>query len=270
VDYTLTGPGATAPTVIDGDTVPDTFTVDAGNWTCAYVAGGPGTFVDITTDETQEVTAGGNPVTFTLNFVTVPPLDATISFKSWTINGVEVPPGTYILYSGDWVDVEYTEHVYGPAGNVTVHQTSWLQVHNIGYEGIEPGPSIWLHCVNAPGAVSMDPPATGSNQQCTVEGLPVDICDEIELKYCEPVWLDVEIDWNLEICTTYTKTINWISFPSPPVLFDIMPPFVVGQSLNMTAYACIDLEGDTNSQNDCTDESDSGTLTIIYGGAQPP
>jgi hypothetical protein len=265
VEYTLTGPGAAAPTVINGHSVDDNFSGEAGSWNCTYVSGGPGLFVDITPPPPQTLDAGGN-ITFTLNFVT-PPLDATISFKSWTINGVEVQPGTYILYSGDWVDVEYTEHVYGPAGNVTVHQTSWLQVHNIGYEG-EPGPSIWLHCVNAPGAVSMDPPAEGSNQQCTVEGLPVDPCDEIELKYCEPVWLDVEIDWNLEICTTYTKTINWISFPSPPVLFDIMPPFLVGQSLNITSYACVDLEGDTNPQNDCTVECP--TLTIIYGGAPPP
>jgi len=77
------------------------------------------------------------------------------------------------------------------------------------------------------------------------------------------VWLDVEIDWNLEICTTYTKTINWLSFPSGhPILFDIPAGLLVGQSLNLTSYACVDLEGDTNTTNDCTVACP--TLTIIY------
>jgi len=263
VNYTLTGPGAASP--ISGTSVNATHTVDAGSWNCTYDGGGPGVFVNITPTPPQTLAAGGT-IGFTLNFVT-PPLDATISFKSWTINGVEVDPGTYTIYSGDWVDVEYEEHVYGPAGNVTVHQTSWLNVHNIGYEG-EPGPVIWLHVVNAPGAVSMDPPAIGSNQQCTVEGIPVSPCDEIPLLFCEPVNLDVEIDWNLEICTTYTKTINWISFPSGhPILFDIPLGLSAGQSLNMTSYACVYLDGDTNPDNDCT--VDCPTLTIIYGGSPP-
>jgi len=259
VEYTLT-PESGSP--VTGTSVDDTFTVDAGDWTCAYVSGGPGAFVDITPSATQSVAAGGT-ITFTLNFVTpVPPLNASIAFKSWTINGVEVPSGTYTVHPNDIIDVEYTEHMYGPAGNVTVHQTSWLKVHNIGFEG-EVGPSIWLHCLNEPGAVSMDPPATGSNQQCTVEGNPVSHCDEVELKFCVPVRLDVEIDWNLEICTTYTKTINWISFPSGhPILFDIPAELLAGQSLNMTSYACVYLEGDTDPSDDCTAESP--TLTIIY------
>jgi hypothetical protein len=256
VSYTLTGPSSNTT----GTTVAKTFSgVEAGTWTCAYVSGGPGAFVNITTSPTQSVTAG-NTTTFTLNFVT--PLNASIAFKSWTINGVEVPPGTYTVYPNDIIDVEYTEHMYGPAGNVTVHQTSWLKVHNIGYEG-EPGPSIWLHVLNEPGAVTMKPPAMGSNQQCTVGGLPVSPCDEIELKYCIPVWLDVEIDWELEICTDYTKTINWLSFPSGhPILFDIPAGLLAGQSLNMTSYACVDLDGDTDPSDDCT--TASPTLTIIY------
>jgi len=259
VSYTLTGP---TPPPLSGTSVEKTFSgVASGGWNCTYVSGGPGTFVNITPSPTQSVTAG-NTTTFTLNFVTpVTPLDASIEFKSWTINGVEVPPGTYTVYPNDIIDVEYTEHMYGPAGNVTVHQTSWLQVHNIGFEG-EPGPSIWLHVLNEPGAVSMKPPAMGSNQQCTVEGVPVSPCHEIELKYCIPVWLDVEIDWNLEICTDYTKTINWLSFPSGhPILFDIPAGLLVGQSLNMTSYACVYLDGDTDPSNDCTVASP--TLTII-------
>ena len=75
--------------------------MDAGNWTCAYVSGGPAAayFVNITPSATQSVTAGGN-TTFTLNFATYAahPLDASATFKSWTINGVEV--STRPVHSG--------------------------------------------------------------------------------------------------------------------------------------------------------------------------
>ena len=259
VDYTLT-PASGSP--VNGSSVDDSFTEDAGTWTCAYVSGGPGDFVDITPSETQTL-AAGQTITFTLNFVTPSiPLNAQISFKSWTINGVEVAGGqTYLIHPDDWVDVEYNEHVFGPSGNVTVHQTSWLSVHNIGFEG-EPGPSIWLHVLNDPGAVFMDPPAQGSNQQCTVGGVPKNPCDEVELEFCKTVDLDVEIDWNLEICTQYTKTINWISFPSyHPILFDVTV-FLYGQSLNLTTWASVDLEGDTDSSDDTTPESDWIVVTF--------
>src|SRR3972149_2250481 len=205
VNYTLTGPG-TAPT---GTTsVPKSFTVDAGNWTCAYVSGGPAgaVFVNITPSPTQSLTAGGN-ITFTLNFVTPMPVDAYVTFQTWTINGLPVVPGpVYWLNPGDWIDCEYLEHVDGEEGEVvTVHQTSWLKVHNTGIEGAQ-GPDIVLHVVNHPDAVKMNPPAEKkANQQCTVEGAPVDVCTMIPLHYCEPVNLDVEVDWELKICTNYTK-----------------------------------------------------------------
>jgi len=66
VQYTLTESGGSP---INGTEVPDSFTVDCGNWTCAYVSGGPaGAFlVDITPSTTQEVSGGGT-ITFTLNF----------------------------------------------------------------------------------------------------------------------------------------------------------------------------------------------------------
>jgi hypothetical protein len=262
VNYTLTG----ATSNVTGTTVAKTFSVDAGNWTCAYVSGGPAAayFVNITSSSTQSVTAG-NTTTFTLNFATfaASPLDASVAFDSWTINGVRVPPGVYVVGPNTIIDVEYTEHVSGATGApVTVHQTSWLQVHNIGYEG-EPGPTITLHVLNGFGAVSMDPPATVSNQKCTVEGLPVNICDMIPLYYCEPVNLDVEVDLKLVVCNNYTKTINWIGFPSPTnILFDITLPLLAGQSFTVTSYACVDLEGDADPSNDCTVACP--TLTIIY------
>ena len=91
VSYTLTGPG-TAPT---GTTsVPKSFTVDAGNWTCAYVSGGPaGHTLLISPLKNSECDRGRN-TTFTLNFATYAahPLDASATFKSWNINGIEVDP----------------------------------------------------------------------------------------------------------------------------------------------------------------------------------
>jgi len=71
VNYTLTGPGGSP---ISGTTsVPKSFSVDAGNWTCAYVSGGPaGAYLEsITPSATQSVPGGGN-ITFTLNFKTTP------------------------------------------------------------------------------------------------------------------------------------------------------------------------------------------------------
>jgi len=55
VVYKLTGPGATAPTIINGTSVNATHSgVDCGDWTCEYVSGGPpgAYFVDITLDPT--------------------------------------------------------------------------------------------------------------------------------------------------------------------------------------------------------------------------
>ncbi len=275
VNYTLTGPGATAPTIIDGDTVPDSFTGDPGSWTCAYVAGGPGTFVDITPSPTQSVTAGG-AINFTLNFVTpVAPtlVDAYVTFDSWSINGTPIPtppPGITVWVSpGTIIDATYKEHVSGEEEGavVTVHQTSWLTIHNTGAEGSGEGESMWLHCVNGDGAVTMDPPAESSaNQQCTVEGNPVEPCDEIELKVCIPVNLDMEIDWELKICTDYTKTINWIGYPSPTdILFDVtvVVPF---HTVTLVSWACVEVgEGfeDTNPDNDCCDPSPMITIGFL-------
>ena len=254
----------------------------SGNWTCAYVSGGPpgANFVDITPSPAQELSAGGT-IGFTLNFVTpVVPEDVDISvvFKTWTINGVPVPPSPvpYVVIPGDWIDIEYEEHVSGnPDAVVKVHQTSWLQVHNKGYEGIEPGPTITLHVVNAPGAVTMDPPpADKSNQQATVEGNPVDVCSQVPLPYCEPVNLDVEIDWELVVCNNYTKTINWIGFPpagtqtlqsADDVVFEATGDFYSTVTLDLTSWACVEAgEGfqDTNPDNDCTDPCP--TLTVIF------
>ncbi len=262
VSYTLTPASGSN---ISGTSVDDTFTVDPGSWNCTYVSGGPAAayFVNITPSETQSVSAGGN-ITFTLNFATfaASPLDAYIVFESWTINGVEVAPGPHTVHSGDIIDIEYTEHVSGATGAfVTVHQTNWLSFHYLG-----PGEWTTLHVVNADGAVKMSPSSAKKlSQQCTVEGVDKYPCDYIEVIKCHPVKLDVETSWKEVVCTTYTKTINWIGFPSPnDILFD---PYqaLAGDSFNLTAMACVHLADyeDANPSNDCTDWCSNLTITYM-------
>ena len=123
-----------------------------------------------------------------------------------------------------------------------------------------------LHCVSAPGAVTMDPPADKSNQQCTVEGNSVDPDDEIELEVCEPVNLDVEVDWELKICTTYTKTINWIGYPSPAdILFDAMV-VAPSQTVTLTSWACVEVGvgfDETKPGDDCSVLSSPITIGFL-------
>jgi len=69
VDYTLTGPGTTSAPLTGTNVTASFDDVECGNWTCAYVSGGPpgAYFVDITPSPTQSV-SGGDTITFTLNF----------------------------------------------------------------------------------------------------------------------------------------------------------------------------------------------------------
>ena len=279
VDYTLTGPGAVAPTVINGASVPNSHTDDAGDWTCAYVSGGPGTFVDITPAATQNLAADGT-ITFTLNFVTPGPLqvDASVTFDSWSINGTPVPPGTYWVGPGTIIDATYKEQVSGnnTGQPVTVHETSWLTVHNMGTEGNgEEGPVITLHVVNAPGAISTDPPSNVSNQGATRDGDPVPICTMIDLPVCVEVHLDAEADLEQDVGTAYTKTINWIKLPGGAVILDtgdvVFDVASIGawEMFTLVSSACVEVgEGfeDTNPANDCCDPSPMITIGFVPPG----
>ncbi len=184
-------------------------------------------------------------------------MDASIKFDSWTINGTPVDPDWYVVGPNTIIDIQYKEHVSGEEDAVvTVDQTAWLQVHDMGIWGEMEGLPITLHCINAPGAVKMSPSAKKLYQQATVEGIPVQPCTNIVLEYCQPVDLDVEVGWELVVCNNYTKTINWIGIPSPPdILFDITDPYDC-VTINLTAKACIEVgEGfeDIDPSNDCTD-----------------
>jgi hypothetical protein len=216
--------------------------------------------------------AAGETKTFTLNFVTPTQVDAYVTFETWTHNGTPIPPTppgvVYWINRGDWIDAEYKEHVSGEEEGavVTVHQTSWLKIHNTGMENSGFGEPMVLHAVNHPDAIKMNPPAESkANQHCTVEGNPVDECTEVVLEVCQTVNLDAEVDWELKICTNYTKTINWIGYPSPAeILFDMVVavPF---QTVTLVSYACVEVgEGfeDTDPGNNCC--GDSPMLTIGF------
>ena len=216
--------------------------------------------------------AGGTK-TFTLNFVTPVQVDAYVTFLTWTHNGVPIPPqlpGQILwLNPGDWIDAEYSEHVSGEDEGtvVSVHQTSWIKVHNTGMEGSGQGELMTLHVVNSPDAVKMNPPAESkANQHCTVDGDPVDECTQIELPVCVTKTLDMEVDWELKICTNYTKTINWIGYPSPlDILFDLTGA-VPWQTITLVTWGCIEVgQGfeDTDPDNDCCLESHLLTIGLL-------
>ena len=276
--YTLTGPGATAPTVIDGTKVPDSFSGDAGNWTCAYASGGPGAFVNITPDPTQEVSAGGT-ITFTLNFVTPTEVDAWVEFDTWTINGIPVASNTtHFVGPGTVIDARYKEGVSGnnTGQEVKVKETLMTKYHWQGIEG-EQAPAKSLHVVNAWGAVWGVPPFEQKlSQTATFNGQPVAACTRVDCPYCEPQILDVEIETVQKVGTNYTKNVNWIRFKPPAdgevqilqSLDDVVfedDNLLDWQQFTATTYACIEVgEGfvDTNPDNDCCPESD--WITIIY------
>ena len=281
VTYTLTGPG-TAPT---GTTsVPKSFTVDAGSWSCAYVSGGPGAFVDITPSATQTL-AAGETKTFTLNFVTVE-VDVSVTFVTWSINGTPVPgnpggPNTFWWISPDTVvDAHYQVHVGGnnTGKPVTVHETKTITAHNVGIEGVTPGAPIIWHVLNGLGAVSTNPPFDVSNQQATLEGSPVARCTNIALPWCQLVHLDVECDVETEVGATFTKKVNWVRNPAGvniTALADLWADSVfeitsaqAWTGFTLVTTACEEVgEGfiDTDQSNDCSTDS-----PMLYIGILPP
>lgn len=259
VEYELSGPGSP----ITGSSVPNSHSVDAGDWTCAYISGGPPdtNFVDIAPSPTQSVSAGGT-ITFTLNFETIPPLDASITFVSWTIDGVQVPPGPHTVHPPTIIDCEYSVFV---AGNycelVTVNATFLLKYH---FKG-EAAYKTW-HLANAPGSVSTIPPSTILSQQASVNGVVHPICYSFKAWQCEPVMLDVIVSWQLHKGTQYTVKINWLGFKgSGPedIVFDTQAeaPGEVGNFDSVTS-ACIHVAGDVDPTNDCS--GNSSTISITY------
>jgi hypothetical protein len=276
LEYTLTL-GAGAP--ITGHDVPAPFDdVDCGTWTCACVTGPPGTyFVDITPNTTQTVSDGGK-IIFTLNFEENQ--DAGIVFVSWTINGQYVEPNTeetaYNVTYHDIIGVVYEQHVAGCEGyNVTINEMSELQIHCLKEEG-EP---LLLYVFNDPCAVAKTPPPLEKVSQVpSFNGTPVEQGMTFELWPCEPALLDVETVWQLEKCTSYNKTIDWLHIgecEEPPccVLFDLwfedLRPLLIPEPLVFQLETCASVElvddVDVNPENNSTGWSNP----ILYISAIP-
>ena len=285
VSYTLTGPG-TAPT---GTTsVPKSFTVDAGAWTCAYVSGGPGEFVDITTAATQTLVSGQS-ITFTLNFKSVE-VDVSVTFVTWSINGTPVPPnpfgpGTFWWVNEDTVvDAHYAVQVGGnnTGKPITLHETKTITAHNVGIEGEMPGAPIVWHVLNGLGAVSTNPLFDISNQVATVEGQPAARCTNILLPFCQDVHLDVECDVETEVGATFTKKVNWVRNPAGvnitalALLDDSVFEISAIQAwtvftLVTTACEAVGGEGfvDTDQANDCSGASPTIFIGVVPKGFPP-
>jgi len=266
VVYKLTGPGALAPTIIDGTSVNATHSgEDCGNWTCEYVSGGPDDayWVDITTDPTQEVTDGGT-TTFTLNFEL--DQDAMIDWVEWTVDGIPVPiqEEWVEVWPCDVIDAHFVQRVYGCEERiVAVNETSELWITYKGYSGDPPGigtPSCggalpsFVHVVNDWCAVNKTAPAEKVSQNATFFGTYVDPGEMFELIcFPEPAELDVETIWKLEKEIEYLKSIRWlgISFmpeEHPCVVYDlIVPPGPPGWYVySLVAKAKVELMDDVD------------------------
>jgi hypothetical protein len=255
LDYTLT-PASGSP--ISGTDVPGSHSADAGTWTCSYDSGGPdgATLVGIATSETQELSDGGT-ITFTLNFE-IPETDASVTWLSWTIDGAEVPDGSYTVHPPTIIDAEYDVFVAGNSSEwVTVNQTFNIMYHFKGQAD-----SKTLHVANEPGCVYTDPPAQNLTHEASVDGICHPACYSFTVYKCEPVKLDMKTSMRIRKGTHHKTTINWLGIPSPsPILFDIVD--ILGSG-NFTVYtwACITVEGDVDPTNDCS--ADSPMLYIEY------
>jgi hypothetical protein len=262
VGYTLIGLGSS----INGTSVPASFNVSCGNWTCAYVSGGPANayLVDITPSPTQ-IVSGGDTITFTLNFES--DQDAGITFETWTIDGMPTQDPTEIVVPCQVVDIHFGQWVEGCEGyQVVVNETSVLTITQTG------GPAAQIFVINDLCAVNKTPkhpaePPEKGDQIPSINGHAVNVGENITLVLDDPVELEVGTAWQLVKCVNYTKSINWLGIskapsyppPHPCVLFELVLP-VAGQYLfTLQASAELGLAVDVNSQND---KATSTVLTL--------
>jgi hypothetical protein len=152
-----------------------------------------------------------------------PTLDASIKFKTWTINGTPV----CCQVSGNLcsiIDAHFLQYVDGRQGyNVTLNETSWLNITQVA------GPSgVQVLVVDNPCAVSKTPePIEKVSQVPSINNSTAQIGNSFNLTLQVPTVLDVRTVWKLANCLNYTKAINWFgisrSFGSPHqcVLFEL-------------------------------------------------
>jgi len=205
VSYTLSRAGET----IDGASLGEAFTGTSGTWTCAYVSGGPSrAYLAEITPSTTQALAGGDTITFTLNFQEAQ--NARVELVTWTINGQRVKPNdpktAYTVAWNDIIAARFRQHVAGCEGDmVMVEAHSELSVHYEKGTG-----SVQLHILNDAAAVVKQPAAERSSLVLSLDGVSVLPDTYHDLAICTPRLMDVETVWQLENGTEYTETINWL------------------------------------------------------------
>lgn len=269
VQYTLTESGGSP---INGAEVPDSFTVDCGNWTCAYVSGGPsGAYLESITPPSPQSVSEGDTITFTLNFEL--DQDAGIEFLTWTISGEPVQPGEYEVVPCQIVDVHFRQWVNGCEGyNVTVNETSWLTINQIAGP-----PGVMIYVANNLCAVVKEPsqqelPPVKKSQVPSFNGDPVEPGTLIPLPPNVDTLLDVETAWQLVKCLNYTKTINWFGISKGPfepemghpcVLFELFLPGAGQYVFQLVASAEVALVDDEDVNPDNNHAMSPGPLILI-------
>lgn len=275
VNYTLTGPDVDS--IIHSGVGPIGVTYDgmrSGFYTAEFLDGGPpgAILVGIAPQETQAVTSGGTTI-FTLNFEEKQ--DASIEFITWAINGEPVAAGEdYEVFWGDIINANYRQHVAGCEGReVTVNETSELWIH---YSDMEGAGLVFGHVLNDGCAVAKEPQPEKLSQQTSVNGEPVEYCTDFPIPYCEVVTLDVEATWQLEKCTNYTETINWLHIQEcmePPccTLFDLefFGDWGSVLYLELDSFATVKLVNDEDINPD-NNTAYSPSITIYFYLPFPP
>jgi hypothetical protein len=251
-------------------TVPDSFGVPTGTFTCANVSGGPaGAFLNsITPSATQSVSRNGT-TTFTLNFELNQ--DAAIQWLTWTVN--RVPWESPVLStspSNNIIDAHFMQWVNGCEGyNVTTNEMSRLAITQIA------GPAgVVVYVVNDPCATNKTPaPLQKVDQVPSINGLNVPKGANTALTLNVTTGLDVRTDWQLVKGINYTKAISWFGISLAPfepeahlcVLFQLVLPVPKGVTQYVFQLQTTDdvaLDGDTDVYP-ANNHDLSGYLTLV-------
>lgn len=272
VQYTLTESGGSP---INGTEVPDSFTADCGNWTCASVSGGPPeAYLDSITPSAPQSVSADETITFTLNFEL--DQDAAIEFLAWAINGTPIHGREYEAAPCQIIDVHFRQNVDGCSGyHVAVNETSRLTIRYDRYEGLPPAPPVFVNVRNDLCAVvkmplEQDLPLEKKSQVASFDGEPVEPGEELVIPFREEQKLDVEIAWELSKEIDYTKSINWFGISTwpfePPghecVLFELILPGRGVYHFTLTASAEVKL-ADDEDVNPWNNHAESLRLSLI-------
>jgi hypothetical protein len=257
MSYTLT---PVSGSVITGNSVPASFTVDCGSWTCAYVSGFPaGSYLDSITPSATQSVSGGSTITFTLNFELNQDAWIKLLPLTWTVNGIPIQGEYYEAAVCNIIDVHFQQGVDGcPQRLVAVNETSLLNINYL--QG--PGP-VQILVVNDICAVNKTPePPHKWNQVPSFGGQPVEEgwLSGPQIPGGPPILLDVETAWQLVKETDYTKSINWFGISRAPfepgmqhpcVLFELVLPGPGQYTFTLFASADVELvdNDDVNGDN---------------------